>query len=323
MLPQKHLAVEATYHGAAEGWRSNGLAFSDYARMQTRMSNKPDKGRRAPTPAWVHNDEVVCEVVTLFMEERAHLVVANQERVRKARLGSVCERLDRAQSRLIEKRPELERTLRELCSRFTTEPENRKMLAILIENFDTQLRISERGPSIAVAVLHYYYRMGMDSVAVGQELGLKPVHVRQLLHRLNRTYKIFANIQEGHARVIPFVPTIQKQVLDAEGHLVKVCIECGEPCAHKFCKKYCQRKFTNRKKREAKRSRARDEQIKFCSPACKAAFTEHPWRTLEKRLGISLETLRKEHGESYASYALFCVTRNIMPMPANCWKMLT
>lgn len=320
MLPQTHRPVEATYHGSDAGWASNGLDYDDYSRMSTHTSAKPNKGRHAPTPEWIFNDEMVSEVVTLFLEERAHLVFGNETRIRHARVGSVFERLERAQERILRKRPQLERTLRDLCARFQGEPENRKMLSVLIENVDTQLRIIERGPSIAVATLHYYYRMGMDSVGVAGELGIKPVHVRQLLHRLNRTYKLVAAIREGRARVIPHVPTIQKQVLDSEGHLVKVCIECGEPCRRKFCKSVCQRRFMRRKKREERRATPA-EKIKFCSPACKKEFAEHPWQTLEKRLGITLDALRKEQGESYASYALFCVTRNIMPMPAPMWRL--
>jgi hypothetical protein len=321
MLTQIHHPVEATYHGSEAGWESNGLDYGDLSRMATHTSNKPDKSRRFPTPAWVHDDSIVCEVVTLFMEERAHLVFCNPTTVRNTREGSVFQRLERAQSRMLESRPQLKRTLTDLCARFMTEPENRKMLSILIENVDTQLRLIERGPAIAVAVLHYYYRMGIDSVGVGIELGIKPVHVRQLLHRLNKTYKVFEGIREGRVHVTPHVPSLQKQVLNADGRLVKVCIECGEPCTRKFCEGYCKRKHVNRKKREERRAAEAAERIKFCSPTCKAAFTEHPWQTLEKRLGISLDALRKEHGESYASYCLFCVTRNIMPMTAPQWRI--
>lgn len=146
------------------------------------------------------------------MEERAQLVKCRETTVYKAREGSVLERLDRAKARMLEKRPALQDRLKHLCTRYMSEsePKQRKVLAELIENVDTQICISERGASIAVAVLHYYYRLGMDSVGIAQLLHLKPPHIRQLLYRLNCTYKQVEGIRAGTVRVIPFVPTVQR-----------------------------------------------------------------------------------------------------------------
>jgi hypothetical protein len=326
MLTKLHQPVEATYHGTEEGWHSTGLAYEDYSRCATH-THKQSGERRFPTPDWVHDDATVRAVVTLFMEERAQLVQCGASAVRNAREGSEIERVDRAKTRMMEKRPQLEAKLKQLCARYMAEsnPTKRKVLAQLIENSDTQIRIIERGASIAVAILHYYFRLGMDSVAVAQELNLKPPHIRQMLYRLKCTHKTIEGIRSGAVRVIPFVPRVQRMGLDAQLRPIPLCVECGQACKekrNKCCSLKCAWKARRRKAKRPDNFEPKPERLKFCSPTCKEHFTEHPYETLKKRFGIDLDELRKTEGESYASYVVYSARLNQVPMPANVWRLL-
>lgn len=76
-----------------------------------------------------------------------------------------------------------------------------------IEGLDTFLRYTERdgGAGVIAAVVYLYYRAGMDSVGVGEELGLKPPHVRQILWRLNETFKNKFGAAEKDSHVVSSV----------------------------------------------------------------------------------------------------------------------
>lgn len=63
-------------------------------------------------------------------------------------------------------------------------------LEVEIEGLDTYLRYTRNGGAGVLAqVVYLYYRVGLDSVGVAEETGLKPPHVRQLLYRLNEMWK--------------------------------------------------------------------------------------------------------------------------------------
>lgn len=205
-----------------DGWVSTGIDFSDYSRMGTQQ-RKQSGERRLPTPQWAVNDEMLRELLTCFMEERAG--------VRKKR-GTLLERLARAQEIIINQRPRLSAVLDKLCKDYVhikrfgayadlTDEEvldiaesvfiNRPLLAsdpsglgarqmltskqardwaIEIEGIDTYLRYTQTGGAgVVAAIVWLYYRVGMDSVGVGAELGLKPPHIRQTLWRLHETAK--------------------------------------------------------------------------------------------------------------------------------------
>ena len=53
------------------------------------------------------------------------------------------------------------------------------------------MRITEHsgGAGFIVSIVYLYYRVGMDSVGVAAELGLKPPHVRMVLWRLHDTWE--------------------------------------------------------------------------------------------------------------------------------------
>ncbi len=75
-------------------------------------------------------------------------------------------------------------------ARYQDEKLKLRRLETVIEGIDTYLRYSEHGGAdVVVSCVYLYYRVGMDSVGVASELGLKSPHVRQMLFRLHQTAK--------------------------------------------------------------------------------------------------------------------------------------
>jgi hypothetical protein len=205
----------------ATGWISNGISFDDYSRCHT-ITRKTAGERRLPTPDWAMSNAMLRRVLTRFMEERAF---SKKERGTFAKDTGLRERLNRACSRIMQKRPAAIAALDKLCeeyveikqrglnpqmtdkewneskaqpympwaegeARYVDEQKRVKQLESEIEGIDTYLRISENGGADVVAACAYlYYRAGLDSVGVGGELGLKAPHVRQTLFRLHQAAK--------------------------------------------------------------------------------------------------------------------------------------
>lgn len=200
-----------------DGWLTPGVSYDDYSRMSTQR-RKTTGERRLPTPVWAVNNPLLRRVLVTFMEERAGF--------RKGpRRGGLKERLEHAKAKIISKRPKMIDVLDKLCreyveiknkglnpditdaewnaskpqpymafaegeARYIDEKERRRQLEIEIEGIDTYLRYTANGGAdVVAAIVYLYYRTGLDSVGVGEELGLKPPHVRQTLWRLHRTAK--------------------------------------------------------------------------------------------------------------------------------------
>ncbi len=202
-----------------DGWVTTGLSFDDYARCQT-TQRKTTGERRLPTPLWAMNNPLLRRVLVTFMEERAF-----SKKERATLRGGLKERLERAKAKIISKRPAAVLVMDRLCgeyveirqnglnpnitdaewnaskkqpymnfaegeARYQDEQKRLRQLEIEIEGIDTYLRISENGGAdVVCGIVYLYYRVGMDSVGVGAELGLKSPHIRQTLWRLHQTAK--------------------------------------------------------------------------------------------------------------------------------------
>lgn len=182
---QESFPVHVEYTGHGE-WESTGLDFSDYSRMKT-VQHKLAPARRLETPLWAINDSSLREVLVCYVERRAGF--------RRGGSGTLKERLAAAEALLLKKTVRKIEILTGLCQRFRTitDSEARRKIEIEIENLDTQVRLDRAGSKIPLGVVFYYYRCGMDSVAVGQQLGLKPPHVRAILWRLSKAYELIQN----------------------------------------------------------------------------------------------------------------------------------
>ena len=134
-------------------------------------------------------------------------------------------RLDAVQKKVASKRPQAESVMDQLCAeyveikqkglkpgmtdkewneslnepylefaegeaKYQDEKVKLKRLEVVIEGIDTYLRYTVNGGADMVAsAVYLYYRVGMDSVGVANELGLKSPHIRQTLYRLHQTAK--------------------------------------------------------------------------------------------------------------------------------------
>lgn len=207
----------------AEGWESTGLAYEDYTRFATH-THKESGERRLPTPNWALNNFQLAKVLVTFMEERSGLRKPSggdlRERLKRAQdrihevvipsyrkqLVELCLQFNRykEKGRYTEwtdeqLREEYTRKFHKdalpftdtvLAPRYRMEANTIEKTAILIENRDTFIRESVNptaGAGIIARIVYLYYRVGLDSVGVAQECGLKPPHVRQILWRLADT----------------------------------------------------------------------------------------------------------------------------------------
>ena len=159
-----------------------GIDFSDYTRMST-FTHKQAGERRLPTPEWALNDELLRDVLVRYMEARADI---------KQGTGSLAERLQRARAKLLALIPEASAKLTNLCREYVAiktagacAGARLRKLEQEIENVDTVVRMGDCA-GIVLRVCLLYYRVRLDSVAVGAEVHLKPPHVRMILWRMNR-----------------------------------------------------------------------------------------------------------------------------------------
>jgi hypothetical protein len=201
------------------GWLTVGIDFESHLSLKQR---KAAGERRKPTPTWALNNAMLRRVIVAFMEERAF---SKKERSAMKKFRSLKVRLNAAQARIVTKRaaaivvfdrlneeyvqikkkglrPEISdkewnesksqpyMEFAEGEARYQDEQQRLRRLEIALEGLDTYLRISENGGAdIVGAVAYLYYRLGLDSVGVALELGLKSPHVRIMIYRLNQTAK--------------------------------------------------------------------------------------------------------------------------------------
>ena len=180
--------VHAEFEDGAE-WRSNGIAYEDYSRMAIH-SNKLSGIRRLETPAWALNNEMTRKVIVRYLEIQARPYRYAQQHPGP---GTDRERLVRACAKLQARKPNLIETMDRLCHEYVDvkshggDPQRLLSLQCQIENIDTRLRLIDAGPAFLAGAIHYYYRAAYDSVNVAHAMNgiIKPVHVRQILRRLN------------------------------------------------------------------------------------------------------------------------------------------
>lgn len=190
-----------------------GISFEDYGKMGSQQ-HKQSGERRLETPKWALNNKLLQELLVTFMEERTGI---------RGATGALFARLEIARHAVVAQHPRLLETAKRLCAEYVQvknvgvhpeltdedvnallpQPElyapyarkrltgqRKRELEIEIEGIDTYLRYTQGGGAdVLAAIVYLYYRAGLDSVGVGEELDLKPPHVRQLLWRLNQTWK--------------------------------------------------------------------------------------------------------------------------------------
>lgn len=165
----------------------SGIAFEDFARMHSFTPRAPGSGRQKKTPEWAHNNTAFRGLLVYYVERRAGR--------RKPQTGTHAERLARAKARLAARRPGMIATLENLCHEYVAvkkeDPSSPrvKKLQEEIENLDTVLRFNNASDAMVAGVVMHYYRLGSNSVETAAALGMKPPHVRVILHRLNQVWE--------------------------------------------------------------------------------------------------------------------------------------
>jgi hypothetical protein len=214
------------------------IAFEDFARMQVRRRSQPNRGRRNGTPEWALNDKKLREVIVTYLEARVGRGRKN-DRPDPPKAGSLVQRMNAVEHALRYELPARRcATMTKLCrelveERKKTKPDEDRLrqLRIEIQNLDTTIRFERSAPAFVAAIVFYYYRAGMDSVGIGSEIGMSPMHIRQTLWRLNRIANRLANPKppkEPKEKPAP-VPKVRK-VCAIEG--------CGKPVGP-YRSRYC------------------------------------------------------------------------------------
>ncbi len=225
------VAKSVSFRGGDE-WEAPGLIHADLLGSQT--TERVNNSFRESSPSWTLNDKPLRAVLVRYVESRAGFVKPN--------IGSEVERMQRAQAKLQQLRPEKEAVLTRLARiyvRMKNSGADKSALqqhAIQIENLDTQLLITEKIAAKALMIVNLYYRVGMNSVEVGQEVNLKPPHIRIILFRL-RTIAWKLGLGEK-----PRFGTTGGGVKGCKGARTPKpfpkCNACGKPCP--TCRsKYC------------------------------------------------------------------------------------
>jgi lambda repressor-like predicted transcriptional regulator len=176
--------VSAEFDG--HDFQSNGISHQDYGSMQVE-THKLNSGRRGAAPDWVFNDSKLRAVIVGCIEARAYGAGAKYYKP----TGTDAERLARAQQVLSAWRPNLEARVDKLCRAFldakwSGRAADEKELAQKVEEVDTQLRLIDAPAKYYAGVCYYYWRSGLNSVETGQQLGMKPPHVRGMLWRMGK-----------------------------------------------------------------------------------------------------------------------------------------
>jgi hypothetical protein len=180
------LAVSAHSTGGGD-YESNGIAFEDYARMGTQQMQKLFSGRRTTVPVWAINNTDLQRVLVKYLEVRC-----GSGRTRLSEDGTLLERLQRAEKFLIEHTPQAESRLDVLCARYVArlrdgaDSEELDNLRKAINGLDTQLIINRTPARIAAAAVYKFYREGLKSTQIADDLGLHSAGVRQMLLRIHK-----------------------------------------------------------------------------------------------------------------------------------------
>jgi hypothetical protein len=183
--------VEAHYVGpnnGENGWASTGLSFGDYNSMHRQKHRGSLAGvRRLATPAFMLDQARFRAVVVRYLELRVQL--------RRQTEGTEVERLQKLAPVLKRRAEMVMAQIDEMAFDYVTNPSDaeRQRLQQRITEQDTLARICKE-PWVIPAMARAYYFEGLDSVAVGQRLGFKAPHVRQILFRLGR---LDAEMQAG------------------------------------------------------------------------------------------------------------------------------
>jgi hypothetical protein len=176
--------VHADFDG--HDFNSHGISFQDYGSMHVEK-HKLNSGRQAGAPDWVFNDSKLRAVIVGCIEARAYAGHLKNYKL----TGTDADRLARALRRIAAAKPDLEARIDKLCrafldAKYSGRAADEKELTQKVEEVDTQLRMMDNPAKYYAGVAYHYWRCGLNSVETGQQLHIKPPHVRCLLWRMGK-----------------------------------------------------------------------------------------------------------------------------------------
>jgi hypothetical protein len=176
----KAVAATPTAH---EGWNTTGISFADFSNGMHVHRRKHTQERRLPCPPWSQNDVETRAAVLHYCEGYLNL---------RDHSGDDATRMQRIRDRVKVVLPMRERHLEIMLKQYHehgAQPGTRDF-AVQVQNRDRQVFILRKGlPEVITAVVYLYYRLGWNSVAVAEQLGLTSCGVREILWRLNKRMK--------------------------------------------------------------------------------------------------------------------------------------
>jgi hypothetical protein len=191
-------AIYAIQHRDGE-WESPGISFADFDRFK--LVKRPLDWKQGPPPRWFADQELFRDVLLKYIERR-YYAFGRGDRYRPLETASLPERIANIKSLVIDSilplRFKLLRLEKELAEAVADGESDKRIarLCSLIQGVDSEICIAERGPlAIIAAVVYLSYAMNWTSVGVAEELGLRPPFVRQVLNRMNRTWRMMTGEQ--------------------------------------------------------------------------------------------------------------------------------
>ena len=222
-VPHVSPVSKAKRDGDGDIISETNLAFEDIGRMKITKHSAPRK-RLDEVPLWTRDNETCALVITTLWEGRAF---GGQVRKHVQYGAPLPERLAAAQQHLVGTIPSKTAKLDRMCRDFVqSDPAKRKRLASDIAGLDTQIRVIQTGPGIVARIITLYWKMGCNSVAVGEQTHFGSTFVRQILHRCKKTHEALQNSKapssesertNAHTAVDPYA----KRRRDCAGRKVK------------------------------------------------------------------------------------------------------
>lgn len=170
-----------------DGSYEAGLSYDDHQRGHIE-THKLFNGRDRAHPTWCLDLRKMGLLLARYMENRANI---------KPRIDTAEKRVVYAQKRILKIVPAMIARLDRLQEERLTlmaaggDPNRIRGLEKAIRSLDGEIIVAQRGPSLIVGVIHFYFRCGYSSPETSAALKhmLSPQSVRQIAFRLERLWK--------------------------------------------------------------------------------------------------------------------------------------
>lgn len=164
----------------------NELSFDDAARLHYEV-HTIGRRRRLETPAWGTSDREMRRLLVFFYQKRCNIrkVRITDDKKEQRKILGECQELE---AKVI--LPQLLATLDKHCRAYVIcqDPTAKSAMQSVIEGEDTRIKSVRAGCGLVLRVVAGIYRRGLNATQIGDECHLKPVTIRQLLHRLSVNY---------------------------------------------------------------------------------------------------------------------------------------